>query len=159
MFFFSTSINDKLHRIVVLGDTGVGKTSIVKVSIYILIIMFIMVMVMVVSIIIINITKLSGWSCKRLTRFTSATDHITKDPPPQLHWFSLLFRSCWCCTLWWRWWCSQSYCYLVSIRRIWEVWIIANLCLGKRFNYLPWSLQIIPTKFGKISATNSMTNF
>ena len=81
-FFFSTSIIDKLHRIVVLGDTGVGKTSIVKVSIYILIIMFIMVMVMVVGIVIINITKLSGWSCKRLTRFTSATDHISKDPPP-----------------------------------------------------------------------------
>ena len=80
--FFSTSIKDKLHRIVVLGDTGVGKTSIVKVSIYILIIMFIMVLVMVIGIIIINITKLSGWSCKRLTRFTSATDHISKDPPP-----------------------------------------------------------------------------
>ena len=40
-----------------------------------------MVLVMVIGIIIINITKLSGWSCKRLTRFTSATDHISKDPP------------------------------------------------------------------------------
>ena len=53
-----------------LGDTGVGKTSIVKVSIYIIIMFMVMVMVMVngIGIIIFSKTKLSGWSCKRLTR-------------------------------------------------------------------------------------------
>ena len=51
-----------------LGDTGVGKTSIVKVSIYIIIMFMVMVMVNGIGIIIFSKTKLSGWSCKRLTR-------------------------------------------------------------------------------------------